>query len=137
MRAGPRPDTALYDPRRRASARDGSPAPCRARRCRARRLWHRVRRARVGGVEPLEREALKARFDVRGPERADGLLVVGIDADSFDALPQQSWPFTRSVHGRVVRRLHAAGARLIVYDVQFTEPTVPREDLAAYNALGA
>jgi CHASE2 domain-containing sensor protein len=89
-----------------------------------------------GALEPLEREALKARFDIRGPERVEGLLVVGIDADTFNDLPRQSWPFKRSLHGRVVRRLHAAGARLIVYDVQFTEPTVPRQDLALYDALG-
>ena len=88
-----------------------------------------------GALEPLEREALKARFDVRGPEPVKGLLVVGIDAKTFDDL-QVRWPFRRSLHGRVVRRLHAAGARTIVYDVQFTEKTKLREDLALYNALG-
>src|SRR5688500_20356868 len=60
-----------------------------------------------GALEPLEREALKARFDVRGPEPVKGLLVVGIDAKTFDDL-QVRWPFRRSLHGRVVRRLHAA-----------------------------
>ena len=88
-----------------------------------------------GALEPLEREALKARFDVRGPEPVQGLLVVGIDAKSFDDL-QARWPFKRSLHGRVVRRLQAAGARTIVYDVQFTEKTKLREDLALYNAIG-
>jgi len=88
-----------------------------------------------GALEPLEREALKARFDVRGPEPVKGLLVVGIDANTFDDL-QVRWPFKRSLHGRVVRHLHAAGARTIVYDVQFTEQTKPRQDLALYNALG-
>ena len=88
-----------------------------------------------GALEPLEREALKARFDVRGPEPVKGLLVVGIDAKTFDDL-QVRWPFKRSLHGRVVRRLHAAGARSIVYDVQFTEKTKLREDLALFNALG-
>jgi CHASE2 domain-containing sensor protein len=88
-----------------------------------------------GALEPLEREALKARFDVRGPEPVKGLLVVGIDAKTFDDL-QARWPFKRSLHARVVRRLHAAGADTIVYDVQFTEPTKLREDLALYNAIG-
>jgi CHASE2 domain-containing sensor protein len=88
-----------------------------------------------GALEPLEREALKTRFDVRGPEPVKGLLVVGIDAKTFDDL-QVRWPFKRSLHGRVVRRLHAAGARTIVYDVQFTEKTKLREDLALYNAIG-
>ena len=76
-----------------------------------------------GALAPLEREALKARFDVRGTEPVDGLLVVGIDAKTFGDL-QKRWPFQRSLHAQVVRQLHAAGARVIVYDVQFTEPTV-------------
>ena len=87
-----------------------------------------------GALAPLEREALKARFDVRGTEPVDGLLVVGIDAKTFGDL-QTRWPFKRSLHAQAVRQLHAAGARLIVYDVQFTEPTVPREDLALYDAI--
>ena len=88
-----------------------------------------------GALAPLEREALKARFNVRGSEPVDGLLVVGIDAKTFQDL-DTSWPFRRSLHAQVVRKLHAAGARLIVYDVQFTEPTKLREDLALYNAIG-
>src|SRR5688500_9880204 len=87
-----------------------------------------------GALEPLEREALKARFDVRGAEPVEGLLGVGIDAKSFADL-RARWPFKRSLHGRMVRRLHAAGAREIVYDVQFTEPTRPREDLALFDAI--
>jgi CHASE2 domain-containing sensor protein len=88
-----------------------------------------------GALAPLEREALKARFNVRGTEPVDGLLVVGIDAKSFQDL-RKRWPFARSLHARAVRQLHAAGARTIVYDVQFTEPTKLREDLALYNAIG-
>jgi HD-GYP domain-containing protein (c-di-GMP phosphodiesterase class II) len=88
-----------------------------------------------GALDSLEREALRARFDVRGAEPVKGMLVVGIDAKTFARL-QAQWPFRRSLHGRVVRRLHAAGAREIVYDVQFTEPTRPREDLALFNAIG-
>ena len=84
---------------------------------------------------PLEREALKTRFDVRGTEPARGFLLVGIDARTFGELNMQ-WPFRRSLHGRVVRNLHKAGAREIVYDVQFTEQTEPREDLALFNAIG-
>src|SRR6185503_17746899 len=88
-----------------------------------------------GALAPLEREALKARFDVRGTEPVDGLLVVGIDAKTFTDV-DHNWPFPRSLHGKVVRQLHREGARAIVYDVQFTEPTRPRQDLALYDALG-
>jgi CHASE2 domain-containing sensor protein len=90
----------------------------------------------TGALGGLERETLKARFDVRGAEPPDDVVVVAIDAKSFDVLREQ-WPFPRSLHGRAIRRLDAAGAREIVYDVQFTEPTAPREDLALYRAIGA
>jgi CHASE2 domain-containing sensor protein len=89
----------------------------------------------TGAIRPLERESLQARYDVRGPEPADGLLVVGIDDRTFGELGR-AWPFPRSLHGRVVRRLHDAGAREIVYDIQFTEPTKPpSEDLALFDSL--
>ena len=39
-----------------------------------------------GALAPLEREALKARFDVRGTEPVEGLVVVGIDAKTFTDL---------------------------------------------------
>ncbi len=89
-----------------------------------------------GVLDGLERETLKARFDLRGAERPSDVVVVAIDAKTFAALGEQ-WPFPRSLHGRAVRRLHVAGAREIVYDVQFTEPTAPREDLALFDAIGA
>ena len=89
----------------------------------------------TGALDGLERETVKARFDIRGAERPNDVAVVGIDAKTFDDLGVQ-WPFPRSLHGRVIRRLHAAGAREIVYDVQFTEATKPREDLALFRAIG-
>src|SRR3954451_15496001 len=90
----------------------------------------------TGALDGLERETLKSRFDVRGSDRTDDVVVVAIDAKTFDALREQ-WPFPRSLHGTAVRRLHAAGTREIVYDVQFTEPTTNREDLSLYRAIGA
>jgi CHASE2 domain-containing sensor protein len=88
----------------------------------------------TGVFEGVERESLEARFSLRGAERPGDVAVVAIDAKSFDVLRQQ-WPFPRSLHGQAIRRLHQAGAREIVYDVQFTEPTTPRQDLALYDAV--
>jgi CHASE2 domain-containing sensor protein len=89
-----------------------------------------------GALDGLERGTLKTRFELRGAERPDDVVVVGIDAKTFEELGRQ-WPFPRSLHGRAIRRLHAAGAREIAYDVQFTEPTRPREDLALFDAIVA
>jgi CHASE2 domain-containing sensor protein len=63
----------------------------------------------------LEQDAVSARFQHRGAQPAPGLLVVAIDDKSFDDLALQ-WP--------------------IVYDVQFTEQTTPRDDNALIDAVG-
>ncbi|HYI36547.1 MAG TPA: CHASE2 domain-containing protein [Thermoleophilaceae bacterium] len=88
----------------------------------------------TGALGGLERATVEARFGIRGAEKPRDVAVVAIDDKTFGDLRQQ-WPFPRSLHGRVVRRLHAAGAREIVYDVQFTEPSEPREDEALYRAI--
>ena len=81
-----------------------------------------------------ERDTVALRFQLRGPQPVDDLTVVAIDDVTFSALGR-SWPFPRSLHARAVDALRKAGARVIVYDVQFTEPTKPREDLALYDAV--
>lgn len=88
-----------------------------------------------GAFSSLQRDSVALRFDLRGEERPGDMAVVGIDAASFSQL-RTHWPFPRSLHAGVIDRLHAAGAREIVYDVQFTEPTTPRQDLALYRSIG-
>ncbi len=92
--------------------------------------------AQLSGIlAGLEQQTVSARFALRGAERPGDVVVVGIDDRSFSALDRR-WPFPRSLHGRLVSRLHADGARQIVYDVQFTEPTAPAQDMALYDAIG-
>jgi response regulator RpfG family c-di-GMP phosphodiesterase len=62
------------------------------------------------------------------------VAVVAIDDVSFSDLRRQ-WPFPRSLHARAIDALREAGARAIVYDVQFTERTRPRADLALFDAI--
>ncbi len=61
------------------------------------------------------------------------MVVVGIDDDTFSAL-QSTWPFARSVHGKLIENLKRAGARLVVMDVEFTESGIPEEDIALAEA---
>ncbi|MDQ4049258.1 MAG: adenylate/guanylate cyclase domain-containing protein [Actinomycetota bacterium] len=92
--------------------------------------------AAVTGVsEELEQDTVDARFEVRGTQPApDDLVLVSIDDVTFNELNER-WPFRRSLHGRAVDRLRQYGAKLIAYDVQFTEPTEPAEDDALIEAL--
>ena len=83
----------------------------------------------------LEQDSVTQRFERRGAMKAPGLLVVAIDDKTFDDLGEQ-WPLPRRRHGTAIDALRREGARAIVYDVQFTERTTPREDNALIRAVG-
>jgi adenylate cyclase len=55
------------------------------------------------------------------------LLIVGIDEASFQEFRRQ-WPWPRRLHAELIRRLAAAGAALIVFDVVFADPSTPEDD---------
>ncbi len=80
-------------------------------------------------LEVLEEKSLDMRFAVRGvvapgPET----VIVSIDEKSINKLGR--WPWPRSVWGRVVERLTQEGAKVIVFDVFFSEnETVESDDL--------
>jgi adenylate cyclase len=82
-----------------------------------------------------ELDTIDARLEIRGDQGPpEELLLVEIDDVTFGELDRR-WPFPRSLHAKAVRRLQRAGARVIAYDIQFTEPTVPREDNALIEAV--
>jgi HD-GYP domain-containing protein (c-di-GMP phosphodiesterase class II) len=82
----------------------------------------------------LERDSLRARFALRSAEPPKDVAVVGVDDQTFDERDLQ-WPFPRSEHATAIDELRKAGARVIAYDVQFTEATKPAEDLALFDAI--
>jgi HD-GYP domain-containing protein (c-di-GMP phosphodiesterase class II)/CHASE2 domain-containing sensor protein len=88
----------------------------------------------IGLLPGLEQESIVQRFERRDARPAPNLLVVGIDDKTFSDLDLQ-WPFPRHWHARAIDRLRRAGARVIVYDVQFTEETTIREDNALITAV--
>jgi adenylate cyclase len=90
--------------------------------------------AAVGALDGLEGQAVDARFAVRGEQPVTDVAIVAIDGPTFAELGLR-WPFPRSLHARAIDRLRRAGARQIAYDVQFTEPTDPSQDLALYDAV--
>jgi adenylate cyclase len=88
----------------------------------------------TGALDRVEQSSIDARFQVRGQHPATrGIVVVEIDDTTFNEL-RRRWPFPRALHAAVIRRLTAAGARAIAYDVQFTEPTTPAQDNALIEA---
>lgn len=87
-----------------------------------------------GALTGPEGATVDARYRLRGASPTDEVMVVAIDDVTFSDLGRP-WPFPRSLHGRVVDRLRAAGARQIVFDVQFTERTSDDQDMALYEAV--
>jgi adenylate cyclase len=94
----------------------------------------------TGLLTAPELQTVDARYEIRGSRPAPrDVVVVAIDDRTLGGLRFQPelalLGFPRSLHGRVVERLHEAGARTIAYDVQFTEPTVPEQDNRLIEAV--
>ena len=85
----------------------------------------------------LELMTVDARFDARGPQPPPAeIVVVGIEDQSFNDYADTAFPFPRRLHARVIERLADAGARVIAYDIQFTEPSASeRDDIALVDAV--
>lgn len=116
------------------------------------RLWHN--KWAFGGViaffsavlalilatqfENLEFHSYDLRFAIRGqqPTEQDNIVIVGIDDQTFSSL-RTRWPFPRALYARAIRNLSAAGARLIIVDVEFTEPSRrdPQQDIILAAAI--
>ena len=121
----------------------------------------------TGVLKPFELSAIDALFTIRGDRGAPrDVVLVKIDDRTFRQLklvsgaPNQPGPpgepgappgqsgalirslFTRGLlfrpmHAGVIRSLRGAGARVIAYDVPFTEPTTDKEDSALFASLEA
>ena len=76
----------------------------------------------------LELKGLDLLFALRGARPApEPLVIVAIDEPSMAEIGQQ-WPWPRSLHARLIQQLNKAGARVIGFDILFSEPSEPAED---------
>ena len=87
----------------------------------------------LGALDKLELNTVDARLSVRGehPPHPD-VVLVGIDAKTYSAVGR---PVPRSVHARVIDRLHGDGARVIAFDVRFQGRKKARDDRALIAAI--
>jgi len=97
------------------------------------------------GRTGLMRRAELATFDARTRAFADpalaskDIVIAAIDETSLNELAPAvgRWPWPRAVHAQVLDYLRYAGAKLVVYDVQFPEPDQNAgSDEAFASALG-
>lgn len=91
----------------------------------------------AGWGREAELSSVDKRFSIRGdlPESYyKDVRIVGVDDETFSDLNEQ-WPFPRRLHAKVIDQLSKAGAKAIVVDIQFTEPTEPEEDNALIESI--
>jgi len=82
-----------------------------------------------------ELSSIDRRFAIRGQEKPPKeIVVVKIDDTTFSELGKR-WPFTRTVHAKAIKNLKAAGAKVIAYDIQFSEPTEGRQGIVQDNTF--
>lgn len=85
----------------------------------------------IGG--PIDRALEPIRFGVHQHQASGGIIVVELDADSAAAI--RRWPWPRRNYAMVVDRLRAAGAASIVFDIDLSAPSNPRDDAILAAAL--
>ena len=79
-------------------------------------------------MSKIEHSAQDALFRIRGAQNISGdIVIVGIDDESFNALDER-YPFPRSYYAKLIENLNLAGAKLIVFDMEFTEQSDTFDD---------
>lgn len=84
----------------------------------------------------LELKTLDLRFAIRGvKDLGDSpIAIIAIDDQSFASLPNK-WPYPRSYYAKLIQNLKLAGAKLIVFDLEFTEADQdPKQDQSLARA---
>lgn len=79
----------------------------------------------LGAFAPLDRKLLDtfflARFVIRGEqETLSSIIIVAIDYESLQRV-EHRWPWPRSIHAQLIRKLSQAGARVVAFDVLFLD----------------
>jgi adenylate cyclase len=91
-------------------------------------------------LRELELDTVDARFSIRGeqppPKQIEVVAIDDITFSSFNSRQENvRYPFPRRYFARVIDRLAADGAKVIAYDIQFTEQTTPEDDNALVTAV--
>jgi adenylate cyclase len=86
----------------------------------------------TGVLDRLELSSVDERFAIRGTQtEPKDVVVVGLDDADLRRVHSQVLP--RSLHARVIDNLLRAGARVVAYDIEFSDPSTPHEDGALLN----
>ncbi|RLD55569.1 MAG: adenylate/guanylate cyclase domain-containing protein [Bacteroidetes bacterium] len=78
--------------------------------------------------ENIEHKAQDVLFMIRGTKKiSNDIVIVDIGDDTFNALNEQ-WPFPRQYYVKLIKNLEKAGAKQIIFDIEFTEKSDIQSD---------
>ncbi|MEM9706779.1 MAG: CHASE2 domain-containing protein, partial [Pseudomonadota bacterium] len=89
----------------------------------------------TGLLKRFDDYLLEARFQLLQKPIDANAVIVAIDTKSLQASP--NWPWGRQVHGELVQKLDQAGARAIVFDLDFSAVGDPVGDQRFAEAINA
>jgi adenylate cyclase len=79
--------------------------------------------ARVHVLEGQELNSVDLRFAIRGKQTPSrNVVLVEVDEKTLSDL-RLRWPYPRTLHAKLIDRLHRDGAKVIAFDVLFDAPT--------------
>jgi len=94
--------------------------------------------SQTGFFKTIELKTLDFRFRILGKQNSASpdIVLAEIDDNSIKHLEPAfgRWPWSREVHGLFLKFMKEAGARLVIYDVLFTEANLSDPDGDAYFA---
>jgi adenylate cyclase len=87
-------------------------------------------------LRPQELSTVDARFQIRGSQqRPRDVVLVEVDETTFSELPDERWPYKRTLHAKVIENIAREHPKVISYDVQFSERGKEQEDGELLEAL--
>ncbi len=88
-----------------------------------------------GSTSRIDNQILDYGAAFARPEVSSDIVVVTIDDQSLEDVGQ--WPWSRSTHAKLIDRLSEAGARLVVMDILFIDPSEAEADDALSQAISS
>ncbi|MCX7834726.1 MAG: adenylate/guanylate cyclase domain-containing protein [bacterium] len=87
-------------------------------------------------LDVLEKKSYDFRFKWRGKVKTEDIPIVIVAADDHSEIAlNKRFPYSRDLWAKVIDHLNAAGAKWIVFDIQFATPGDSLEDTELANAI--
>lgn len=87
----------------------------------------------TGLSEQIQSKITEYHFKLSPHDATGQVVLVGIDAKSLHELSE--WPWPRSLHAQLIKKLEQAGVSEIAFDIDFSSTSTQKEDAALTEAI--